>query len=229
MPSQQKENQARVSKEYGQIMPKKQNAHRHIKAIVFDFGGVLLDWNLYYLYRKIFDDDQAIERFLKEVRLREINVEMDHGTVDPAVLETMCVRYPQYAQPIRAFDQRWIETIRGPIQPTVEILKQIKQSGMALYALSNFSANKFAVIRKHYDFFGWFDQIVISGEEGITKPDRRIFHRLLKRTGRRPDECLLIDDTPVNIEAASQLGFETILFRSPEQLGSELRQRGLLV
>jgi 2-haloacid dehalogenase len=192
-------------------------------AFVFDFGGVLLDWNLHYLFREFFNnDDTAVDHFLAEVHFREYNDQKDCGRPYSDICTEMCRRYPQYEKPLRAYGTRWLETIGGPIQPVVEILGTIKRSGRRLYGLSNFSVDNFLQIRQRYSFFDYFDGILLSAEAGVVKPDPRIFAMLLQRIGRRAEECLLIDDTAVNIEAARKLGFRTIHYQGPQQLQEEL-------
>lgn len=198
-------------------------------AIVFDFGGVLMDWNPYYLYRKYLGDDpQATERFLKEVGFREWNVKHDQGLPISEGVTQLSARFPAYHELIRAYDVRYEETLSGPIQATVDILQMLKEAEYPLYGLSNWPAEKFGLVQQKYPFFSWFEDIVISGEVKMIKPDAEIFQYLLKKIGRSAGDCLFIDDSPANIAAASKLGFLTIHFQSPEKLKTELNQMGLL-
>lgn len=198
-------------------------------ALVFDYGGVLVDWDPRYLYRKILgSDEQAIENFLKEVRFFEWNVQQDAGRPFHQAIDEICSRYPQHCELIKAYDERYEESISGPIWPTVEILKELKRAGYPLFGLSNWPAEKFPPVRDRYEFFGWFEDIVISGEVGLAKPDPAIFHLILARIGRPAEECLYIDDAEANIVVARQLGFQTILFLSPEELRRELVELGIL-
>ncbi len=197
-------------------------------AIVFDFGGVLMDWDPHYLYRKLLGGErQATEDFLRAVDFHGWNVENDRGRLVSAGVAELSARFPQYAGLIRAYDERYLETLVGAIQPAVEILYALKAAGYALYGLSNWPAEKFALVRARYPFFACFDDMVISGEVGLVKPERAIFDLLLERIGRPAGECLFIDDHERNLAAARSLGFQTILFRSPEQLAGELRARGV--
>ena len=198
-------------------------------AIIFDFGGVLIDWNPRYLYRKLFPgDEQAMERFLVEIGFDEWNRLQDAGRPFSVAVAELCTRHPQYCDLIRLYDERYPESINGAIPGTVDILRQLRTAGYPLYAISNWPAEKFDLVRPDYEFFGWFRGIVISGEVGAAKPDPRIFHALLEQVGRPAGECLLIDDSPVNIAAAQALGFQTLRFHSPAQLAGELARRGLL-
>jgi len=198
-------------------------------TIIFDYGGVLLDWNPRYLYRKLFPgDEQAMERFLAEIGFSEWNVQQDAGRPFSVAVAELCARYPHYCDLIRAYDERFLEAVGGAIPGTVDILGHLHRAGFPLYGLSNWSAEKFRLVRPRYAFFDWFQGMVISGEVGIVKPDPRIFHLLLEQVARPANECLLIDDSAANIAAAQCLGFQTILFRSPAQLEAEMSSRGLL-
>jgi 2-haloacid dehalogenase len=200
-----------------------------LPAIIFDYGGVLIDWDPRYLYRKVFaGDEQAVERFLKEVRFFEWNIQQDAGRSFHTAIAEVCARYPHYCEQIKAYDERYEESISGPIWATVEILRELKDAGYPLYGLSNWPAEKWRQVSPRYEFFGWFDDIVISGEVKLAKPDPAIFLLLLERIGRPAEECLYIDDALHNIEAARELGFQTIQFESPEQLGRDLKRMGIL-
>ena len=202
-------------------MPQETN---HKLAIIFDFGNVLVDWNPRYLYRKLLDGDQAIEQFLGEVDFFEWNLEHDAGRPFDESIAEMCVRFPQYCDLIRAYDLRYEESISGPIWPTVEVLRSLKAAGYPLYGLSNWPSDKFDLVSPKYEFFFWFDDIVVSGKVRIAKPDPRIFELLLERIGRLASECLFIDDSPKNIIVAQKLGFQTIRYTSTEQLIQELEK-----
>ncbi|KPL83968.1 hypothetical protein SE15_01835 [Thermanaerothrix daxensis] len=197
-------------------------------AIVFDFGGVLIDWNPYYLYRHFLGEDpEATRRFLQAVNFAEWNRENDRGRTLAQGTAELANRFPEYRDLILAYDQRYLETIGGPIQPVVEILRALKEQGYPLYGLSNWPAEKFAIVRQIYPFFAWFDDLVISGEVRLIKPEHAIFELLLKRIGRPAQECVYIDDNEENIAVARGLGFRVVLFRSPEQLKKTLRRMGI--
>jgi 2-haloacid dehalogenase len=201
----------------------------NVHAIVFDLGGVLMDWNPRYLYRKLLNNDvEAVDRFLTRIGFTEWNEEQDRGRPFVEAVAELCGKFPDDADLIRAYDQRYEESLAGPIQPTVNILHTLKQAGYPLCALSNWPAEKFDLVRPKYEFLGWFDEIVVSGAVKLLKPDPRIFAVLLDRIGRRAEECVFIDDSPANIVTANQLGFKTIQYESPEQLEAGLHQLGLL-
>lgn len=200
-----------------------------IKAIVFDFGGVLFDWNPHYLYRKYFNDAEAVERFLSTIGFAEWNAQQDRGRPFAQAVAELSAQFPEHADLIRAYDERWIESLGGAIQPTVDILRSLKEAGYPLYALSNWSAEKYQLVRARYEFLSWFQDIVISGAVKIAKPDPRIFELLLGKIKQPAENCLLIDDSVDNIKVARGLGFATIRLESPEQLRMELVQIGLLL
>ncbi len=201
----------------------------HNTAIVFDFGGVLLDWDPRYLYRKLFDGDPAaMERFLSEIDFFAWNLQQDAGRPFSVAVAELSQRFPQYAGLIAVYPRRYPESLSGPIQGSVELLTQLKQAGYPLFGLSNWSTETFRLVRDKYAFMSWFRLILLSGEVKLLKPDPRIYTAFLDRIHRTAKECLLIDDSKVSIAAAQQMGFMTILFESPSQLESELYQRGLL-
>jgi 2-haloacid dehalogenase len=197
-------------------------------VIVFDFGGVLMDWNPYYLYRKMLADDQAIERFLKDVDFYIWNEEHDRGRSVAEGTAELAARFPQYRELILAYDERYLESVGGAIQPAVDILQALKDAGYPLYGLSNWPTEKFALVRPIYPFFAWFDEIIISGEVGLVKPDKAIFELLLERIGYSASDCLYIDDHDRNVKTAQDLGFQTIHFQSAQQLVVELHQLGII-
>jgi len=200
-----------------------------IRAIVVDFGGVLIDWNPRYLYRKLFPgNDTAMESFLAEIRFTEWNQQQDAGRAFSLAVTELVKRFPSYAGLIQAYDERWEESIAGPLQGTVDLLLPLQQAGLELHGLSNWSSEKFAEVRTKYSFFHLCATILLSGDVKLVKPDPRIFEALLERIGRSASECLCIDDSEENISTARSLGFDTIRFESPDQLRRELQHRGLL-
>jgi len=198
-------------------------------SIVFDFGGVLMDWNPHYLYDGLLNGDRAaVDRFLCEVDFYAWNLIQDKGRPFSVAVSELSQRFPQYAALIRAFDDRWEETLKGPIPETVNILQGLKENGLPLFALSNWSVEKFQLIRPRFTFLDWFQKIVLSGEARMAKPDECFFTYFLEKTGLKAEGCLFIDDSPVNIAAGIRMGFRTILFESPQQLETDLRRLGLL-
>jgi 2-haloacid dehalogenase len=201
-----------------------------IKAIVFDFGNVLLTWDPRLVYHRFFPNDaEGMERFLEEVNFADWNLQQDKGRPFVEGVSALSQQFPQYSHLIQAFHDHWIDSVGGPLTGTVDILRQLKQAGYPLYGLSNWSAETFPDARQKHDFFDLFDDMVISGNVGHVKPDPEIYHILLNKIGKPAKECLFIDDSPANIHQAEQLGFAVIHFQSPEQLSSSLRALKLLV
>ncbi len=202
---------------------------RSLPVLVFDFGGVLVNWDPHYLYRPFFNsDDAAIDRFLNEIGFREWNLRQDGGRSFDEGVAVLSAQFPQYADLIRAYHVRYEDSITGPIAGTVEILRACKSAGYPLYGLSNWAQEKFDLVRPKYEFFDCFDDILISSTVNLVKPDPRIFEIFLQRIGRRAEECVYIDDSAANVVAADRLGFTSIHFESPPQLATELDRRGLL-
>jgi len=203
-------------------------SERKINTIIFDLGGVLIDWNPRYLYRKIFKTEEEITWFLENICTAEWNDEQDAGRSFEEATKELIRKHPEFREPIAAWYERWQETIAGPIHGTVEILNNIKASNrFRLYALTNWSAETFPWALDNFDFLQWFEGIVVSGVEKCRKPLPEFFQILFDRYNVNPEEAIFIDDNPENIEGAKALGLNTIAFRSPEQLDTELRQLNL--
>ena len=200
-----------------------------IKAIVFDFGGVLLDWDPRNLYQRFFPNQpQAMEDFLTEIHFHEWNAQQDKGRPFAEGIAELSTQFPQYAHLIQAYYDNWEDSIIGSISGAVDILCKLKQKDYPLYGLSNWSAETFPRAQHNYPFFDWFNDIFLSGDVKLNKPDPAIFNLLLNKTGYSAPECLLIDDSQTNIDTAKELGFATVRFTSPEDLQTELQRLGLL-
>ncbi len=201
----------------------------NIKAIIFDYGNVLLDWNPRNVYRRYFPNDpDGMERFLQEVDFMEWNAQQDKGRPFAEGVAILSKQFPQYADLIRAYHEHWIDSIGDAFTGTVEILKQLKKAGYLLYGFSNWSAETFPYARAKYDFFDLFDDMVISGAVGYVKPEPEIYQIMLDKIGRPAQECLFIDDSLPNISQANTMGFVTIHFQSPAQLEDELKRLGIM-
>lgn len=195
-----------------------------IKAIIFDYGNVLLEWNPRFIYDRYFPDDpEGMEHFFKEVNFAEWNMQQDKGRPFKEGIAVLSREFPHYSHLIQAYHDLWIDSVGGAIAGTVDILKRLKQAGYPVYGLSNWSAETFPHMRERHDFFDLFNDMVISGEVGHVKPEPQIFQILLDKIGKPAEECLFIDDSLANIQQAQELGFATILFQSPQQLESSLR------
>ena len=197
-------------------------------AIVFDLGGVLIDWNPRHLYRKLIEDEARMEWFLAEVCHTAWNEEQDRGRTFAVAIEEAAARHPEHRHLIEAYFARWEEMMAGPIDGSVMILEELKEGGHELHALTNWSAETFPFARDRFAFLEWFESILVSADVGLIKPDPRIFELLLKRIGRTPAECVYIDDNPKNAAAAAALGLDAIAFENAAQLRAELTRRDLL-
>ena len=200
-----------------------------IKAVVFDFGGVLLRWDPRNLYSRFFPEEpQAMEDFLAEIGFMEWNAQQDKGRPFAEAVASLSKQFPHHAHLINAYQENWKESITGTIDGTVELLRMLKETGISLYGLSNWSAETFAMVNHEFKFFNLFDEIVLSGEVKLIKPEPEIFELFLQKIGKPADQCLFIDDSEANIATARKLGFDTVHFISPEHLQNELRIRQLL-
>lgn len=194
-----------------------------IKAIIFDFGGVLLEWDPRKLYQRYFPDDpQAIDDFLDEIDFYDWNAQQDKGRTFAEGIAEISTTFPQYAHLIQGYYDHWEDSITGAISGTVDILYRLKQIGYPLYGLSNWSAETYPRAKVMYTFFDCIDEVILSGDVNLIKPDPAIFQLALDRIKHKPEECLLIDDSPANIASAQGLGLATVQFHSPQQLEQEL-------
>ena len=198
------------------------------KTIVFDLGGVLIDWNPRHLYEKIFSDLDEMESFLKEVCSMDWNSQMDVDKSFLDAIDELVPKFPQYEEQIRAYYPRWEEMIGGVFQGTVKILRELKEAGFPLAALSNWSSETFPRVKDQYEFLSWFNPLVISGHIGYKKPDPEPFQILLHELNLDAGDCVFIDDMEDNIQEARRQGFEVIQFSSPEQLRTDLVDLGLI-
>jgi 2-haloacid dehalogenase len=199
-----------------------------LRTLIFDFGGVLVNWDPHRVFQKYFPDAQAIDRFLAEIDFSAWNLQQDKGHPFAQAVADLSAQFPQYAHLIHAYDEEWEESITGVIPGTVELLHRLKAAGYPLYGLTNWNVEKFSIVRHKYACFDLFDDIVVSGEVKLIKPDSAIFQLLLQKINRLPQECVMIDNTLKNIEAARKMGFATIHFISPAQLAVELRRLNVL-
>ena len=199
-----------------------------IKAIVFDFGGVLIEWSPYYLYRKLLPSDGAVREFLEEIKFNEFNKKLDAGYSFNKMKVELLAEYPRKQDLVRAFFERWMECTGDANQATVEIMRAVKRAGYPVYGLSNWSTETFPLLQHRYPFLPELDDYLLSGMAGVAKPDEEIFRVFLQRIGRRAEECVFIDDAHVNIDAANRLGFTGVLFTNPTQLRFDLEKLGVL-
>jgi 2-haloacid dehalogenase len=196
--------------------------------VVFDLGGVLLDWDPRHLYRKLFADEDEMERFLDQICSPVWHAPHDCGVPTAPSCAELASRHPDLAEPIWAWSSRSEEMIGSVDAGSVEILRAVKETGLPCYALTNMEAETYPVRRDRYAFLRWFDGTVVSGREGMAKPDPAIFRLLLDRYGLMAETTLMIDDRGENLDAADRLGMQTLLFRSCRQLRAVLEAKGVL-
>jgi 2-haloacid dehalogenase len=196
--------------------------------VVFDLGGVLIDWNPRYLYRKLIADEAAMDDFLATVCTPDWNECQDAGRSFAEAAALLKARHADQAHLIDAFGARFDEMMAGPIAGSVDILGELRAAGVALYGLTNWSAETYPLALRRFDFLAWFRGVLVSGEVGVIKPDPRIYGLLLERFAIVPQEAVYIDDNPRNAAAATALGMHGIAFTDPESLRRELAALGLL-
>ena len=199
------------------------------KVIIFDLGGVLIDWNPKYLYRQIFDDERRMDWFLENVCDMAWNMEQDAGRSWHEAIAVKVLEYPEYAEPIKAYHHRWSEMLNGPIPETVDILDTLRQSKkFQLLGLTNWSTEKFPIALEQFNFLKWFDDIIVSGHEKTRKPFPEIYNILLRRHQVNPATAIFIDDSNQNVQTGRSLGIDSIKFESPSLLRLELENRNIL-
>ena len=194
--------------------------------VVFDIGNVLIRWEPFALFRHFFDR-AGYERFRDEVDLLDWNRRFDAGMPFAEGVAQLVAAHPHHADALRAFDARWIETVPEAIEANVAVLRALRARGRAVYALTNFSAEKWPLARHRYPFLDLFDDAVVSGEHGVVKPDPAIFALVCERNGLTPDACLFVDDTRENVEGARLFGMKAIHVAAGTDLRRELAGHGV--
>ena len=202
-----------------------------IKNIIFDLGGVLIDWNPEYVYLKEFEGNRKkMQTFFNEVCTFDWNENQDAGYSLSKATKDRIILFPEQESLIRMYYDRWEEMLGGEIKGSVSILRRLNDnSRYKLVALTNWSAETFPIALKRFDFLHWFDGIVVSGTEKTRKPFPKIYQTTLKRYNLKASESLFIDDNKRNIAAAYKLGIQTIEFHNPDQLEKELKIKGIIL
>ena len=202
---------------------------KNIKNIIFDLGGVLIDWNPEYLYKKVIEDEIQRKWFLETICTNDWNEKQDAGRLITEANNELTEKHPAYKDLILAYYERWEEMLNGPIVGTVDIFRTLKTNeNLNIYALTNWSAETFPRALQIFDFLHWFDGRVVSGEEMTRKPFKEIYETILKRFNLVAENTIFIDDNLRNINAAKEFGISCIHFSSPEQLREELIKYKLL-
>lgn len=199
-----------------------------IKNIIFDFGGVIMDWNPRYFFKDYFKDGEKMEFFLKNIATDEWNIEQDRGRTLKEGTDILVQKHPDWEKEIRAYYDNWTTMLRSDIPENVEVLKELSQTDYELFGLTNWSFETFPYALQNYDFFKLFEgKIVVSGEEKLIKPDPKIWEVLLHRYHIKAEESVFIDDNFRNIEMAKQLHFKTIHVQPDTNLKTELLELGV--
>ena len=198
-----------------------------IRAVVFDFGGVLFDWSADYLYRELIPDEAERRWFLTHVCSPDWNLKQDCGRPIAEAEAELIALYPDHADRIRAFYGPWPKTLRGILEDGVALLEQLHAVGVPLYGLTNWSGETYHHVEGKYDFLEWFRHVVVSGRVGMVKPDPRIYAHLLDHVEQPAERCVFIDDNVRNADAAKALGFHAIAHRSASETASRLRDLGV--
>lgn len=194
---------------------------------VFDLGGVFVDWNPMYLFRKLFETEEDALWFHENICTSDWNLEFDAGEIYREGVAKLVTRFPRYWREIQAFDERWVETFGPFIQETIDIHDELVAQDVPTFAITNFSWEKWMTRLGEWPFLEKFDGVVVSGLEGLVKPDPRIYRVFCERYGLAPDSCVFIDDSEANIVAARRFGMHTIHFTDPKLLRAELIALGL--
>lgn len=200
-----------------------------IELVIWDIGNVLVRWDVRALYRTIFDDHDEMERFLTEVWTPDHNIRCDRGERYSDVIAEVVAEHPHYERQVRAAWERWIETIPGEVPGALGLLRDVRATGTAMWALSNFSPETFPLISGSYPHFDELDGMVLSGEVGLTKPDPEIYQLVLERAGVPAERAVFIDDSELNVQGARAVGMAARLFTDAERARRDLRALGLRV
>jgi 2-haloacid dehalogenase len=196
------------------------------RTVVFDVGNVLLRWDPFHLYRSLIPDDQKRGWFLQNVCTAAWNLEQDRGRPWADAVALLVKAHPEWEAEIRAFDERWHETVPGVIEDSVAVLEELKRKGERVYAITNFSREKWAECLIRFPFLQSFDGVIVSAHEQLLKPDPGIYRILFERYGLAPQDCIFVDDSEKNIIAARAAGMQGLHFAEPVDLRAELRSLG---
>lgn len=199
-----------------------------VKAVVFDVGRVLYDWDRRYLFEKLIADRDELDRFLRDVVPIDWHEQHDAGRPIGAMIEERVAQFPGHDQLLHAYRDRWLETIPGPVPGVHPLVEQLAENGVPLFAITNFGADFWGMFRPTAPIFDHFSDIVVSGIEKMTKPGAAIYRLALERFGLAPGEGLFIDDSLPNVEAARANGFIAHHFTDAEALEIELAALELL-
>lgn len=198
-----------------------------IKNIVFDFGGVLIDWNPRYLYKNLFDTIEEMEYFLENICTNSWNEQQDAGRSIIEATTSLQNEFPEYEKMIQHYYDNWEKMLNGGIEENVRLLALLKNN-YKLLGLTNWSSETYPIAQRKFPFLQEFEGILVSGEEKMKKPDKEIFNLLLSRYQIKANESLFIDDSIKNIQVAKEIGFQTIHYTTITNLEDELKTLKLI-
>ena len=196
-------------------------------TVVFDVGNVLIRWDPQIVYREMIPDDGERAWFMQNVCSAAWNLEQDRGRSWEEAVALLVASHPEWESQIRAYDERWHEAVPGIIEDSVAVLEELKGRGEKVYAITNFSREKWAECLIRFPFLQNFDGVVVSAHEGVIKPDPEIYQILLQRYGLAAPDCIFIDDSARNIETARRVGMKAVHFVEPIDLRAELVGHGV--
>ena len=204
---------------------------KKIDTIIFDLGGVLIDWSPKYVYRNVFNGDkEKVDWFLNNICTMDWNMEQDAGRTWKEATNLLINKHPEYEEWIRIYYDKWEDMLKGSIQETVTLLNKLKQNDdCKLYSLTNWSSETFPIAIKRFEFLQHFEGIVVSGDEKTRKPFSKIYEIILDRYNIIPEKAVFIDDNLDNIITAKKLGINGIHFKSASQLKNSLISLGVKV
>ncbi|HLX54696.1 MAG TPA: HAD family phosphatase, partial [Aquella sp.] len=201
-----------------------------MQNIIFDFGGVLLEWNPHNVYLPYFNhDEKAMNAFFEETKIKILNLEFDRGIPFDNILNNLAKQFPHYKEPILLWKKSWHKMLGNKIEGSIKILQSLHNNGYNLYGLTNWSAETFPYAYYTHDFFQLFKDIVVSGREKMIKPDPGIYQLCLSRNNLNPEQSIFIDDSLENVIAAKKIGIHAIQFINAEQLSKELKTFGIIL
>jgi 2-haloacid dehalogenase len=196
---------------------------------VFDLGGVFVDWNPMYLFRKLFPTEEEAQWFQDNICTKDWNLEFDAGDIYAEGVAKLITRHPRYWREIQAYDLRWKETLGGFIQETIDVHDELVAAEVPTFAITNFSWEKWVSCLGEWPFLEKFDGVVVSGLERLVKPDPRIYRLFCDRYGLAPESCVFVDDNLANVVAARSVGMHAVHFTSGKELRKEFKALGLPV
>jgi 2-haloacid dehalogenase len=194
---------------------------------VFDLGGVFVNWDPMNLFRKLFDTEEEAQWFQDNVCTLDWNLELDAGLKYEDGVAKLITRFPRYWREIQAYNFRWKEMVSGYTQGTIDIHDELIAADIPTFAITNFSIEKWISVLDYMPFMSKFDGVVVSGAEGLVKPDSRIYKLFCDRYSLAPSSCIFVDDKEINVAAAQNFGMQALHFTSPEQLRGDLIELGL--